>query len=132
MKLITQRLPEIDHLLKCNPVNQVNCPPNQAVPKIPGSPEFSSLGEFLSGNPAKGYYGLLDIAFMIAGFLAFFWLVWGAFQYITAGGDKNKLAAARGRITWAIVGLLITAVAFLIAQLAAQVLPPTGGTSPII
>lgn len=71
--------------------------------------------------------GLLEIVFFLAAFLAFFWLVWGAFQYIFAGGNKEKLAEARGRITWAIVGLVLVAVAFLVAQWAGQILKPRFG-----
>lgn len=124
MKLIAQqRLPELDHLLKCNPINQANCPAGQAVPKIPGIDDFPTLGNFLTR--------ILDVAFYLAVFLAFYWLVWGAFQYITAGGNKEKLAQARARITWAIVGLLITAIAFALSQFAAQILPPATGI-PII
>ncbi len=82
----------------------------------PVAKKFTNLGDFISG--------LLNIALSIAVFLAFFWLVWGGFQYIAAGGDKQKLASARSRITWAIVGLLLTMVAFLVAQFAAEILPP--------
>lgn len=74
---------------------------------------------------------LFEIALFLAGFLAFFWLVWGAFQYITAGGNKENLAKARSRITWAIVGLAVVALALLVAQFAAQILQPRGGT-PIL
>jgi hypothetical protein len=45
----------------------------------------------------------------------FFMLVWGAIQWITSGGDKQALEAARGRITSALVGLVIlfTAIAII-------------------
>lgn len=90
----------------------------------PVAPKFTGLGGII--------LGLLNIIFSIAIFLAFYWLIWGAFQYIFASGDKNKLAQARGRITWALVGLFIIALAFLITQLAGQLLTPfKETTSPI-
>lgn len=93
-------------------------------PSVTGlKPEFKTLGDFVSG--------LFNIAFYLAAFLAFFWLVWGAFQYIYAGGDKEKLARAKARVTWAIVGLILVALAFLVAQFAAEILKPRGGT-PIL
>lgn len=94
-------------------------------PEIPGfkATEFTDLGSFLTG--------LFEIAFFIATFLAFFWLVWGAFQYIYAGGNKENLAKARSRITWAIVGLLLTAVAYIVSQFTQQILQPKIGT-PIL
>lgn len=88
---------------------------------IPGLKVEPTLGGILSG--------LLEITFLLASFLAFFWFVWGAFQYIFAGGDKEKLAKARSRITWAIVGLLFVALAFLIAQFVGQILQPKPGQS---
>lgn len=116
-------IPGLEHLFTCNPLNQVGCPPGQGVPRLPGAQDFATLGDVVSG--------MLNIAFSIAVFLAFFWLVWGAFQYMAAGGSKERLAQARARITWAIVGLLLVAVSFLVAQFLAQVLPPQKGT-PIL
>lgn len=58
---------------------------------------------------------ILEVAFIISGFLMFFWLVWGIFQYIYAGGNKEGLQAARQRIQWAIVGFIIVVFAFLIS-----------------
>lgn len=111
-------LPALRDIFNCNPVSS-NCPTT----RLPGAQDFTSLGNFISG--------LLNIGLSIAIFLTFFWLVWGGFQYIAAGGDKQKLAAARSRITWAIVGLLLTMVAFLVAQFAARMLPSQTGV-PII
>ncbi|MBI2017419.1 hypothetical protein HYS92_00050 [Candidatus Daviesbacteria bacterium] len=70
----------------------------------------------------------LGIIFYLAAFLAFFWLVWGAFQYMSAGGDKQKLGEARSRITWAIVGFILVFLSFLVAQFMAEILKPQGGT----
>ncbi len=70
---------------------------------------------------------LLNIAFYVAVFTAFFFLVLGAFAYITAQGKKEELAKARDRITWAIVGLIIVLLAYFIARYAAEILKPSGG-----
>lgn len=86
-------------------------------------PELNNLGSLLSG-----FY---SIAFYLVTFLAFIWFVWGAFQYIFAGGDKEKLAKAKARLTWAVVGLVIFILAFVIAQFAAQILKPKPGNVPL-
>lgn len=122
MKLIAQ-IPGLPYLFNCNPVNQTGCQPRpgippQGIPRVGNVLDFTSLGSFISG--------LLNITFLIAAFLTFFWLVWAAFQYIAAGGDKQKLAQARSRVTWAIVGLLLIAIAFLVAQFAQQIIQPKG------
>lgn len=82
----------------------------------------SDLGSLLSG--------LLDIVFYLAVFLAFYWLVWGAFQYMLASGKKEELAKARLRITWAIIGLIVTLLAYFIARFGAEIFPPTRGVLP--
>jgi hypothetical protein len=68
--------------------------------------------------------GFLNIAFMIAGFLLLVWLVWGVMQYIFAGGNKEGLARARARITWALVGFVVVVLAFLVSGYAKDVLEP--------
>lgn len=82
----------------------------------------ANLGAFISG--------LLNLALLIAAFLTFYFLVWGAFQYMMAQGNKEELAKARLRITWAIVGLLVTVSAYLIATFAGEIFPATRGGLP--
>lgn len=86
--------------------------------------EGAKLAEVLSG--------LLNIAFYFGAFMAFAWLVWGAFQYILASGKKEELAKARERIKWALIGLMVILTAYLIATFAAQILPtrPAPGETP--
>lgn len=93
---------------------------------IPGpsglNPQFVDLGSMLTP--------LLNVAFYAAAFLAFYYLVWGAFLYITAQGNKENLAKARARITWAIIGLMVVLLAYFIAKFAAEIFPPTSGGLP--
>lgn len=74
---------------------------------------FVDLASFLSP--------LLNITFYVALFLAFFYLVWAAFQYIVAGGKKEELAKARQRINWALVGLIVVFLAFFVAKFAQEI-----------
>ncbi len=59
----------------------------------------------------------LVIAFIIAIVLALFFLIFSGIQRIVAGGDKQKLEAARKRIIFVIVGLVIVLLAFFILNL---------------
>ncbi len=79
------------------------------------SSQYTNLGSLLSG--------LLTVAFFIAGFLMVIWLAWGVFQYIFAGGNKDALAKARGRITWALVGFVILIVSFMISEYVRTIIP---------
>ena len=51
---------------------------------------------------------------IIAALLAFFYLILGGIQWITSGGDKAGMEAARNKITHAIVGLVIVGAAWAI------------------
>lgn len=85
-------------------------------------PDFKDLAGFISP--------LLQIVFYIAAFLAFYFLIWGAYQYILASGNKENLAKARARITWALVGLMVVFMAYFIAKFAADIFTPTKGGIP--
>lgn len=54
---------------------------------------------------------------ILAVVLSLIFTVIAGIQWITSGGDKNKLQAARARLTWAITGLIISFVAFGIVGL---------------
>ena len=81
--------------------------------------EFQDLASFISP--------LLNIVFFIAVFLAFYWLVWGAYAYLFASGEKENLAKARARIRWALIGLIIVFVSFFVAKFASEIFIPKGG-----
>jgi hypothetical protein len=51
---------------------------------------------------------------IIAALLAFFFLILGGIQWITSGGDKAGMEAARNKITHAIVGLVIVGAAWAV------------------
>lgn len=83
-------------------------------------PDFTDLGSILTGAYEIGLY--------IAAFLMVWWMAWGAFEYILAGGDKNKLASARKRIIFAIVGFLLIALAYAIGSFLEKVFPISNPT----
>lgn len=70
---------------------------------------------------------LLNILFYIAAFLAFYFLIWGAFSYIVAQGKKEELAKAKARITWALIGLIVVFLSYSIAKFASEIFTPKGG-----
>lgn len=77
-----------------------------------GQPEDVKVTEF---NPL--IQGIIRLAFILAVILVFVFLIWGGIQWILSGGDKTKYEEARNRITAALVGLAIVALAWLIAKL---------------
>jgi hypothetical protein len=49
--------------------------------------------------------------------LSLIFIVLGGMQWITSGGDKTKLEAARKKITWAVGGLVVAFLSFFIVSL---------------
>jgi hypothetical protein len=98
-----------------SPVN-VSTPPNL-------NPSFTA-----EPSAGGGFYFLVSqfliIALYIAGVLLVVWLSWGAFEYLVAGGNKDKLALARKRIVHALVGFTIAILAFSGWQFAQQIIKP--------
>jgi len=58
----------------------------------------------------------ISIVATAGGFLSFIALIAGGFRYITARGDPKAIAGAQGMITWAIVGLAMIIIAWLILK----------------
>ncbi len=64
----------------------------------------------------------INIGFLIAILAFVFIFIIGSFQWITAGGDKEKLATAREKITHALIGLIVVLLIFFITQFVNYVL----------
>jgi hypothetical protein len=77
-----------------------------------GKPEEVKITEF-----GPMIQGIIRIAFVVAVILTFVFLLWGGIQWITSGGDKAKYEEARNRITAALIGLAIVALAWLVIKL---------------
>lgn len=75
--------------------------------------------ENLIGNIFKN----VIVLFFTVGAIGFtIMIVWGAVDWILSGGDKEKIAGARKRITTAIAGLVILSLSFVIIAIAGQLL----------
>lgn len=60
---------------------------------------------------------LVGIGLIIGVLIFFFMLIVGAIQWIASGGDKTALEGARGRITNAIIGIVILLSVFAIIKI---------------
>jgi hypothetical protein len=59
----------------------------------------------------------ITIGFIVGVLIFFFMLMIGAIQWISSGGDKQALEGARGRITSALIGLVILFATFAVIKL---------------
>ncbi|KKU82965.1 MAG: hypothetical protein UY10_C0018G0004 [Microgenomates group bacterium GW2011_GWA2_47_8] len=90
--------------------------------KQPTNIKIGDVGQLISA--------VVGTLLIIAALLAFFYLILGGIQWITAGGDKAGMEAARNKITHAIVGLIIVGAAWAVMLLVQNFLGVTiiGGT----
>lgn len=71
---------------------------------------FDIAGPFGTNILVFGVGALMVAAILIALFM----LIWGGINWITSGGDKTKLQSARNTVIFAIIGLILTLLAFTI------------------
>lgn len=110
MKKLVAAASAISYLLL--PVKALAASPSPDI--IIKTPEvgFANLGDFVNN--------FLTLAFAVALLVVLIMLIWGAFEWITSGGDKEAVGKARNRIINALIGLAVLAVAFALARLAGQ------------
>ncbi len=55
------------------------------------------------------------LSLIVAGLVVFIYFIWGAFEWLTAGGDSEKVSKAQKRLTNSIIGIifLVSLVAIL-------------------
>ncbi|HWA52309.1 MAG TPA: hypothetical protein VG895_04600 [Patescibacteria group bacterium] len=76
----------------------------------------------LNNNTGVGFVqelipSLISLAFLAGAILFFFMLLIGGIQWVTSGGDKGAVEAARGRIAQALVGIVVLFSVFAIIKL---------------
>lgn len=89
----------------------LNLPGNQTV-NPPSS--IPSGGLDVVAKLFRNFYSLMIILCIV---LSLIFIVLGGLQWITSGGDKAKVQAARNKLTWAIVGLIVAFSGFFIISL---------------
>lgn len=60
---------------------------------------------------------LVVLIYALAAIVLLFMILWGAFDWITSEGDKEKLERARNKLINAFIGILLFAAAFAIIQI---------------
>jgi hypothetical protein len=59
---------------------------------------------------------IINIFSVVVGIVAVIMIIYGGFKYITSGGDSGNISAAKNTILFAIVGLIIVALAQMIVR----------------
>lgn len=87
-------------------------------------PALKGLVEEEAKTPGGGisffFSNLITLIYGVATLVLIFMLLWGAWDWMTSGGEKEKLESAQRRIVNAVVGLMLFAVAFAVIQVLGQ------------
>lgn len=59
---------------------------------------------------------IINIFSVIVGVVAVIMIIWGGFKYITSGGTSEKVTTAKNTILYALIGLIIVALAQIIVR----------------
>ncbi len=81
---------------------------------IAGEAQSQDLQGAQFHNTSDGGFGnwfgnIMTVAMTLAAILVFGFLIWGAVEWITSGGDKSKVESARNKISNAVMGLIVLA-----------------------
>ena len=100
----------------------------------PGS--LSHLTPSKTGFAGQGIFQLaIQLLFVFAIILSLSYMIWGGIQWIMSGGEKNGIEAARQKIIYAVIGLVLVFAAFLILSAISVIFgielltPPPDGTT---
>ncbi len=63
---------------------------------------------------------LIALIYSIATVVLIFMILWGAFDWLTSEGDKEKLENAKKKLINAFVGIILFAIAFAVIQVLGQ------------
>ncbi len=85
--------------------------------------ETGSGGGCTPANTSQGTQRIQDIVTtivnifsVIVGIVAVIMIIYGGFKYITSGGDSGNITSAKNTIIYAIIGLVIVALAQFLVQ----------------
>ncbi len=69
-----------------------------------------------SGSVTKAAKKVVDLFSIIVGAVAIIMVIYGGFRYIISGGDSGRVGNAKNTLIYAIIGLVIVALAQLIVH----------------
>lgn len=96
--------------------NPTKSPIDNVFGKITPPPQIGNIG-FGAAGISNLLNKIIQLIYMGASVVFLFMIIFSAFQWITSGGDKEKVGQARARLTHAIIGITLLALAFVIARI---------------
>lgn len=81
-----------------------------------GSANCTNINQSSSSSVEKVVTLVINIFSWVVGVVAVIMIIYGGFQYITAAGDSTKVGNAKNTILYALIGLVIVALAQVIVR----------------
>ncbi|MGC1176502.1 MAG: pilin [Candidatus Saccharimonadales bacterium] len=105
---------------------------NSAVPGVQGHGSATTCGT--AGTTADTGLGgiaskIVNVFSVIVGIVAVLMIIYGGFRYITSGGDSGNVGNAKNTLIYAIVGLIIVALAQFLVHYVLNTVGSSGLTS---
>lgn len=90
-------------------IGQISAPP--VVQKLNESDPTGATGvtNFLST--------VVNLFFVLSSIVVVFMVIWAAYDYIISFGEKDAIGRARQKMTWAIIGLVLLSLSFVIFRI---------------
>ncbi|GEM_PF-894669 len=63
----------------------------------------------------------IELIYIVAGIIFVFMVIISALQWIMSGGDKEAIGNARNRLTYAIIGIVVLSLAFVIIRVIGEI-----------
>ncbi len=83
------------------------------------------------GDPSAGLAPLaekiVNFFTIVVGAIAIIMVIFGGFRYITSGGDSGKVGSAKNTLIYAVVGLIIVALAQILVHFVINTASEAGG-----
>lgn len=93
---------------------------DNALGKILPPIQVRSLGSGASGI-SNVLNNAIQLIYVVSGIIFIFMVVFSAVQLIMSGGDKEKIGQARQRLTYAIAGIVLLSIAFVLIKVVGQI-----------
>ncbi len=97
---------------------QIQLPGGGSVTAPDGVPTVTSDGTAISSIISL----TVNILGVVGALAALLFLIWGGIKWITSGGDREKLESARRTVIFAIIGLVVIILSYVVINLVGGVL----------
>lgn len=92
----------------------------------PKGANFGSLCNLKADKIGSVVGAVIQLLLVLAIILSLLFLIYGGVRYISSGGDKGKIDQARGTLTAAVVGLIISLLAFFVVSIVLVIITGQG------